>query len=234
MKTHVEKRFLVGILLLIAGVVLMLKYYDIVLMEVPPWVFTWKSILVLLGLVFLVTDRNKTTGLVLFLIGGVFLAAYIFSISVRDVLRFTIPLVLIVAGLAMLMKRKSFSARQINVPEDENVNDYINDVSIFGGAEKKIHSKNFKGGKLTAIFGGAEFDLRTCELASGINAIDMVCIFGGTTLRVPEDWVVVNDVTAIFGGFSDERTLNEDTTSKNPEKVLYLKGLVLFGGGEIK
>jgi hypothetical protein len=40
-------------------------------------------------------------------------------------------------------------------------------------------------------------------------------------------------VTAIFGGFSDERKVLADNEANNG-KELIVKGLVLFGGGEVK
>lgn len=234
MKNHVEKRYLVGILLLAAGLVLMLKYYNLVPWHIPSYVISWKSLLVFLGLIFMASQKNKTTGIILFTIGSLFLAAEITSFSIRDVMRLAIPVILIIAGLAIILRRQSFSPKEINIPEGDQVNDYLNDVNIFGGGERKIKTQNFKGGQITAIFGGAEIDLRKADMAPGVNGLDMLCIFGGASMRIPDDWEVKNEVTAIFGGFSDERKFEDIDVSKKTEKILYLKGLVLFGGGEIK
>ena len=38
--------------------------------------------------------------------------------------------------------------------------DYFDDFVVFGGREVFINSLNFYGGKITTIFGGAEYDLR--------------------------------------------------------------------------
>jgi predicted membrane protein len=178
--------------------------------------------------------KNKSTGLILFTIGAVFLAGDIFNVGLREVVRIVIPVALIIAGLTIIMKRQTFSPKQINLPEGADVNDYLNDTNIFGGGERKIKTQNFKGGQVTAIFGGSEIDLRRADMAPGVNAIDMLCIFGGTSLKIPNDWEVKNEVTAIFGGFSDERSFEKSDVIHEPGKVLYLKGLVLFGGGEIK
>ncbi len=234
MKSHVENRYLVGFLFLVAGLALLFNYYDILPWALPNWVFSWKTLLVFLGVIFMASRRNKTTGLVLFTIGAVFLAGDIFNVGLREVIRIVIPVALIIAGLAIIMKRQSFTPKQINIPEGADVNDYLNDTNIFGGGERKIKTQNFKGGQLTAIFGGSEIDLRHSDMAPGVNAIDMLCIFGGTSLKIPSDWEVKNEVTAIFGGFSDERTLEKSDPNEQPGKILYLKGLVLFGGGEIK
>jgi predicted membrane protein len=234
MKTNVEKRILLGILLLIAGVALMLRFFDMIPFNLPAYVFSWKSVLVLLGIVFIISEKNKTTGLILFTIGSVFMLAEIMNRNFWEVVQFVIPLALIVAGLAILMRKQSFQRREINTPEGAEINDLINDVNIFGGGEKKIKSENFKGGQLTAIFGGSEIDLRASEMSTGVNAIDILCIFGGASLKVPEGWHVKSEITALFGGYSDERSKNSREIPSNPEKLLYLKGMVLFGGVEVK
>ncbi len=235
MKPQKDKRLLLGFVLVLVGSALMLRYLDLIPWDLPYYVFSWKSLLILLGIVLLTSEKNKTTGTILFVIGSVFLLADIFNQEFWEVVRFVIPLVLIIAGVAILIRRQSYSKDDINKPGDKNSADVINDISVFGGGEKKILSKNFKGGQLTAIFGGSEIDFRKAELAEGINAIDLLCIFGGVSMRVPEGWQVKTEVNAIFGGFSDERAIMDyPLENKEPEKVLYIKGIVLFGGGEIK
>jgi hypothetical protein len=54
-------------------------------------------------------------------------------------------------------------------------------------------------------------------------------MMGGIVLRIPEDWAVVSNVTAILGGVDDKtRPLVE------PVGTLVLEGLALMGGIEIK
>lgn len=233
MKPFIEKRVLLGILFLLAGTVLLLDYYDAIPWELPSFVFSWKSLLLLLGLYFLITSRDKTTGILLVVIASIFITGDILDLRFWEVVRLLIPVILIIAGLAIITRKKLFSSSEINIPEGENVNDYINETNVFAGGEKKIRTQNFKGGSITSIFGGSELDMRHADMAPGINGIDLLCIFGGTSIKVPEDWEVRIDVNAIFGGFADERKLEKKAEILNPEKVLYIKGMVLFGGGEI-
>ena len=111
--------------------------------------------------------------------------------------------------------------------------DNIDDVSVFGGGTKNFTSRNFTGGKLTAIFGGSDIHLENCSLAHGQNEMDLFVMFGGYTIYVPQEWNVVIDVVPIFGGFSDKRIKDPNRVYED-DKVLIIKGLVLFGGGEIK
>ncbi len=235
MKHQKDKRSLLGFILVLVGSALLLRYLDLIPWDLPHYVFSWKSLLILLGIVLLTSEKNKTTGTILFVIGSVFLLADIFNQEFWEVVRFVIPLILIVAGVAILIRRQSYSKHEINKTGENDSADVINDVSVFGGGEKKILSQNFKGGQLTAIFGGSEIDFRKAKLADGVNAIDLLCIFGGVSMKIPEGWQVKSEVNAIFGGFSDERSFMDHTPeTTKPEKVLYIKGLVLFGGGEIK
>jgi predicted membrane protein len=63
--------------------------------------------------------------------------------------------------------------------------------------------------------------------------IEITCIFGGTTIIVPDNWNVILDVTPILGGFSDSRKLRGDVIRDNT-RSLVIRGTVIFGGGEIK
>jgi predicted membrane protein len=235
MKTIMERRFLAGIVLITVGTVLLINYMDLIPYELPKVIFSWTTLLILLGVIFLLTERNSSTGVILILIGSVFFIADFQQISVWEVMKYAIPVGLIIAGLLLLLRKQSYPLKKINGIGNEPSGDILNDMSIFGGGERKIRSGNFRGGRITAVFGGSELDLRTAELAPGVNAIDVLCLFGGFTLRIPEDWEVVNEVSAVFGGFSDKRMNDKKTlNAAASDKLLYIKGLVLFGGGEIK
>ncbi|MDZ7633001.1 MAG: LiaF-related protein [Bacteroidales bacterium] len=94
-------------------------------------------------------------------------------------------------------------------------------------------TENFQGGKITSIFGGGEVDLTRSSLAPDENVIEITCIFGGTTIIVPESWNIILDVTPILGGFSDSRKIRGDVMKDNT-RSLAIRGTVIFGGGEIK
>lgn len=111
--------------------------------------------------------------------------------------------------------------------------DLIDYVNIFSGGERQIVSQNFKGGKISAIFGGIELDLTKASLAPGYSELEIACVFGGATIIVPDDWHISIQVTPILGGFSDSRKLSPGRTV-DPAKHLIIKGVVVFGGGEVK
>jgi predicted membrane protein len=110
---------------------------------------------------------------------------------------------------------------------------FFDDFVIFGGREIVVNSQSLIGGKVTSIFGGSEYDLRNVTLSENGAVIDCVSIFGGAGFKIPPDWTVKNEVTTIFGAFTDKRgSILPDF--QNLEKTLILRGFTAFGGIEIK
>ncbi len=227
-------RVLIGLIFLAIGSVLLMHYTNIFPMNFPHYLISWKTILIALGALFLATEKNKSTGIILMVIGGVFLAKDIFSVSLWDVMQFAIPAVFLIAGILILFPGRFIRKRSYRMNETEDARDAISEVNIFGGGSKAISTNNFKGGEITCIFGGTELNFRNAGLADGINVIDITCIFGGVTLYVPEDWTVKVESSAVFGAFTDSRAESNLKLVTNPDKVLVIKGTVIFGGGEIK
>ena len=219
-------RIWVGVVLILFGAVFLLENFFHLPFHIPYYFRQWEWILILIGIVLLFTNNNKTGGIVLISIGVLFMYGF----------RLLFPLLLVGLGLYFIIKR-STGARSSAQFGEGGANNYqqemIDDVSIFGGGTKVVQSDNFRGGKVTAVFGGSEIILTDCKLAEGDNFIDMVAIFGGSTLVVPKDWKVVVDLIPIFGGFSDNRRKDPNLVYSN-DRTLIIKGFILFGGGEIK
>ncbi len=109
--------------------------------------------------------------------------------------------------------------------------DYLDAVSVFGGVKKTILSKDFKGGEIVNIFGGAELDFTQAEI-NGRVIIDVTQVFGGSKIIVPSHWEVVSDIAAVFAGFDDKRM--KMTATPNSDKILVLKGVSIFAGVDIR
>jgi predicted membrane protein len=162
-------------------------------------------------------------------VGAFFLIPEIFR-ETFDVNMFW-PSIFIIIGIVFIFsKRKGWNSVSLSPQVGD---DYIDYVHVFSGGERQIVSDNFRGGKVTAVFGGSEIDLTKAKLAPGVSELELACVFGGTTIIVPDDWNVKIEVVPVLGGFGDSRKLNPgriiDTT-----RQLIIKGAVVFGGGEIK
>ena len=114
--------------------------------------------------------------------------------------------------------------------ENSLSDDYIDIVSIFGGVQKQVTTKQFKGGEAVSIFGGTEINLMQADF-EGKVILELTQIFGGCTLIIPPHWELKSELVSVFGGSEDNRP---STTVTDSNKVVILKGTSIFGGIEIK
>lgn len=243
METNVQKpkrdsdtsnRFIIGILLVIAGFILILEKTTVLPAPLDHFIediiFSWQMLLIVIGVITLAGSGNKTPGIVLIAVGGFFLIPELFSDYFRS-FNFFWPALFIVIGVVLLINSRRLGDRlHYSTGSKADMIDYVN---VFSGAERQLITENFMGGKVTSVFGGGEVDLTRSSLAPGNNIVEITCIFGGTTLIVPESWNVIIDVTPILGGFSDGRKIGSDVI-RDTTRSLTVKGVVIFGGGELK
>jgi predicted membrane protein len=181
---------------------------------------------------------NRTAGIILIVIGGFFMVPEMITVP-YEIRRIYWPLILVAIGVAVLFRQREHQKIPlindpiISVPNENSVNTF-DDFVIFGGREIFINSPALAGGKATSIFGGIEFDLRKASLQPGGAVIDCVSLFGGCGFKIPMDWNVRNEVTTIFGAFTDKRGDTYSDRYYDPAKTLVIKGISMFGGIEIK
>jgi len=232
----VDKKTVIAILLIAAGGLLFLQTFDLVEFSIQYYILNWKTLLIAIGAIIVLSSDRKITGYILIGLGILFwIPAFAgYYIHLHQVFW---PLVLIGVGLTILSRRnvhdRSRRIHGIKTGDGETIlNDYIDDVSIFGGGTKKYSSQNMKGGNITAIFGGSEIDLLNADLAIEGAVVDVFTMFGGTKLIIPGSWQVKSEVFSLFGGLTDKRHIKP--TDPVSDKILVVKGVVLFGGVEIK
>lgn len=230
-----KRRALIGIIFIALGATLLISIFKIPIFGfyLPHLIFSWPLILIFLGILLMVSEKNRSTGVIMFGIGAFFLARNHFNLDWVFMMNVLIPAVLVLIGISMLFPRSPIRRSRIHGSAEDKGN-VVDDVNVFSGGDKFITAEAFRGGQVTCIFGGSELNFRNASLAPGENILDVTCIFGGCTLFVPEDWTLKVEATAIFGGFSDERSKRNPHLVSDPNKVLTIKGVVLFGGGEIK
>lgn len=103
---------------------------------------------------------------------------------------------------------------------------------ILGGTRRTCSARDFRGGSLLAIMGGADVDLYEADIASGEAVLEVFTWWGGIEIRVPRHWEVVNRGLPILGGFIDSTTAPESREAPRPR--LIVTGLAVMGGVEIK
>lgn len=224
---------LLGIVLMFLGLFLIADLADIIPWRMRDFIFTWQSLLILLGIIFLSNKENKGTGVILIAVGAFFLLPRFFELPHYWRSLFW-PSMLILLGLVVIFggkrhhgSKKAFCGSNTR----SSTEDYLDDIAVFGGGDRTVNSQQFKGGKITHIFGGSKYDFSKAKLAPGSNNLELVMAFGGTKLIVPEEWEIKIEVTSVFGGFSDKRV--RSIVEKDREKTLVISGINVFGGGEI-
>jgi predicted membrane protein len=231
---HFDKRAVLGSIFIIIGIVFLsenLGWFDNRISDI---IISWPMLLVVLGFFSLLRKRNNAGGWVMIAIGVYFILPKIIPMP-YDHDRLFWPILLVMLGFFFIFKKKRHpSCNHFDCFSNEEYSaDLIDEVNVFGGGEKKITTQTFKGGKITSIFGGSNYDMLDCELAEGKNVLDMVNIFGGSKLVVPNNWKIHVEVVSIFGGFADKRR-NVNITPESSTKELIITGVAIFGGGEIK
>ena len=112
-----------------------------------------------------------------------------------------------------------------------NPDDYIDNTIFFGEMKKTILSKEFKGGKITNVFGSIKLDFTYADI-SGVVVLDISQVFGEVKLIVPENWRVEPDVSQFFATVTDKRI--DIGQTRNTNKVLVLTGSNVMGEVKIK
>lgn len=225
-----SNKAIIGVILILAGLFLVIRNTGFFPGYIDHVIFSWPMLLVVIGLVMTLGATEKTAGIIIMAVGGFFMIPLIFRETFHMYNMFWPSIFIIIGVIFIVTKRKGWNAVSSKGLAGDDVIDY---VTVFSGSERQVVSQNFKGGKISAVFGGIDLDLTKARLSPGNNELEVACIFGGTTIIVPDNWSVIINVTPILGGFSDTRKLipgrTEDTTSQ-----LVIKGAVIFGGGEVK
>jgi len=233
-----DKRFYFGVILIVVGVILILERLNLIPDSVANMLMSWQMLLIGIGILSLI-GGNRTAGTILIVIGGFFMVPELITVP-HEIRRIYWPLILIAIGIAVLLRRHDHPV--LGKPDEDPVMSFPNDKSldtfddfvIFGGREVFVNSQNLVGGKATSIFGGIEFDLRRASLQPGGAVIDCVSVFGGCGFKIPMDWNVRNEVTTIFGAFTDKRGETYNERYYDPSKTIVIKGVSIFGGIEVK
>ena len=236
-----DPRLIVGLIFLLLGLYFLLNNFDLIPFELPDYITSWQVFLILIGLLLLASRERQGGGVILIVVGVVFLLPEFFDVSVGEVVRQFWPLALVAIGVVLLVRRsqEKKTTNEFEV-EGEAVTpdrvwidsvEFIDETAILGGNDRLITSEYFRGGKITTIFGSNEVNFVNARLAEGQHELDVFTLFGSTELTVPRDWNVTVDVTPILGSFEDRR--RQVLLPGNPSRQLTIRGLVLFGSGEL-
>ncbi|MCB9198588.1 MAG: hypothetical protein H6600_09015 [Flavobacteriales bacterium] len=234
-----------GILIVIIGSLFLAKELGVI---IPVWLFSWKVLLIALGLVHGIKSGFKRPWwLVLVLVGSTFLISDFYPhILIKSIIW---PVLLIFFGLFIIFKprrkhhhfRHKMERRHHERYEHwkhweqsyTSSEDRLEVTTVMGGVKKQVVTKSFKGGEITNVFGGTEVNLSQADF-DGQVTLEITNVFGGTKLIVPAHWKIQSELTSVMGGIEDKRPIVSNTdTADSESKVLILQGTVFMGGIDI-
>jgi predicted membrane protein len=225
-----NNRVMIGVVLVLAGLFLVIRNTGFFPEFIDHVIFSFPMLLVVVGLIMTLGSSEKTGGIIVMAVGGFFMIPRLFEETFHMYDMFWPSIFIIIGVIFIVSKRKGWrSVGNTGISGD----DYIDYVNVFSGGERQILSQNFRGGKISEVFGGIELDLTKAKLAPGRNELEIACVFGGATIIVPDSWFVTIEVTPVLGGFSDSRKIAPGRSFES-ESQLVIKGAVVFGGGEVK
>jgi hypothetical protein len=160
-----------------------------------------------------------------YVIGAIFIILGVSALTGMDLGRFIFPLFLIYIGWRIL-SRENRGIRSDREMKSSSQNS-INETFIFSGAKRRLDSENFNGGRITAIFSGANLDLSNTKTKKKVIELDIAAVFGGVKIRVPKNWEIEPEAVGILGGIDNKTSL------ENKSATLKLTGVAIFGGVNI-
>jgi predicted membrane protein len=232
-----------AIVIILVGAFLLLKTTGIL----PPWfvISFWGLVFLLGGLAQILVStgyNSRVWGVGLILVGVIIElnALHITHLGFRNLW----PVFIILLGCLMLWQaltgRKDLGIWRILESNEESGEDpaaanpgSLNLNYVFSGTDRRIRSKNFNGGTISAVFGGFKLDLTRAEIEGDRAVLEANVVFGGGEIIVPESWVVVTEGSGVFGGF-DDKTRHFQPDPTQPVKTLVVKGAAVFGAVVVK
>ena len=217
-------RYWFGSVLLIVGVGLLADQLYPAL-EFGMWLAKlWPLAIILLGLIVLLTRTSTWMGGMIILVLGGFLQLIALGVMGENVWGLLFPALLILAGVLVIF-RMGRPVGSTGKPAD-----LLDHFVMFSGLDIRPRIEKFRGGSVTAVFGGSNIDLRDSSLAPEGARLELTAAFGGIDLIIPRDWRLDLDGIPLFGGWSNETA----PASSVEGPVLTVRCLAMFGGIDIK
>ncbi len=226
----VPAQVMIGLFVIGIGILFLLDNLNII--EFRAVFAFWPAFFILVGVIKLMdtqTPSSRMIGWAFIAIGGLLVVKRLGFLDIN--LKQLWPLVLIGAGGLVVWKaitgRRSMDKAQA-VGDDGSADSVVNITALLGGFQRRITTKTFRGGEITAVMGGCDLDFRDASI-EGEAVINVFAVMGGIDMKVPTDWTVILNGSPIIGGF-DEKTVNP----KDGNKRLIVTGYAIMGGVQVR
>jgi predicted membrane protein len=214
----ISVKLIIGIFFTILGVLLTLDNLD--LADADRFLAWWPLVIVAIGILKLQNRRSRIPAAFAIGIGTLMV------LNNTDWLSFSIfdlwPIALVIAGIGIVAHAVGFRAPTLFRDSGSTV------WAVLGVRKITVDSRNYTGGRIMAFMGGCELDLTKADMETGPASIELIAVWGGIEIKVPEGWEVVGNMVPIMGG-ADIRT-----KAAPGGRRLNVTGLAIMGGVDIK
>lgn len=190
----------------------------------------WTLFIIIPSFIELIKGNSRMWSFIWLVIGIVLLlcAQKILSFSLIGKLIF--PFILVMIGISIIFK-DTLNKKVADKIRDLNSNkgNFEEYCATFGEQKADLSGQEFNGANLDAVFGSVELDISKAIIKKD-QVINASAIFGGIEIRVPTGVNIKVKSTPIFGGVDNK--LKIDYNESLP--TIYINGVALFGGVEIK
>ena len=190
----------------------------------------WTLFIIVPSVISLITDKDKIMSLGFIAVGIILLLAAQDVFSYDVAWKVILAVFLVAVGLSIIFRSLFHSKNDQEVAKkvaeaEKDGKSMDSQFAVFSGTDRIYKDETFNGSNISAIFGGANLDLRKAKFASD-TVIKAFALFGGIDIIVPTDAKVKMKSGFIFGGFSDDRK----STSDKSQYTIYIDAAGAFGG----
>lgn len=224
----ISPRLVIGLLVTALGVIYLAGNLDLIDTRAPLRYF-WPAAFSAIGVaLLLVKDNvaNRRWGVV-WLFAGLWMLAYQARWIDVDIWDIAVPLILLALGARLVQRAMK---EQTQGPDAQPDTDQTRIFALLSGSESRTFTQPIKNAEIVSLLSGVKLDLSTAVIDGDRATLQVTAVMGGIEIYAPSEWNIVSEVTPILGAFIDKRR----PTANPATKTLYVNGLVVMGGVEVK
>ena len=259
------KKIVFGVIIMMLGVFMLFRNLEFIPWNISHWVLSWQSLLIAIGTIMLFDRKtdNKNAGVILIMVGTVFLLPKILDVNLSGII---VPAIVIAIGIIFIIRvstRKKWNGFFSNVHvwkgsewkdgewKDHEWKDYdytkkkftktnmsgdgcIKRDYVFDGTKERWTYGKLRDVEIEAVFSGVTLDLSQAELSEDVkNAVYV-------KVRSVFSGVILyvpddwNIMIQKTGAFGGFTDNRPRNIEINENKKVILELEAVFGGGEIR
>ena len=184
----------------------------------------WALFLIIPSAYDMINTKIRTGNIIVFLI-GVWLLLSAQEYWDWNLWQLFWPIILILIGLSIIFKGKKFKNQSVVNTQHGKIPCFS---AIFAGNTPNFVGQEFEGAIVTAIFGGAELNLRNSVISKDC-VIECTAIFGGIDIMLPPNVKVIFNSNPVLGGCENKFISSTDVNAP----TVTINSTCIFGGTDI-